>query len=115
MMEGLKMADTELMVYIHPSKCGNVFNAVCRELSSLLFQFVPLFSSKYDETLDGVLLAFDFTMKSKGAKVLAGLNPYFGVKVESSLLLFNPKPNNLVEGKAVKLFMLQTSNNFLES
>ncbi|CAN6845428.1 unnamed protein product [Brassica oleracea var. botrytis] len=94
-MEGLKLTNAELMVYIHPSKSGNKLKAICRELSSLLFQ--------YDETFDGVLLAFDVTVKSKGAKILAGLNPYFGVKVEASLLLFNPKPNSLVEGKIVKI------------
>ncbi|KAF2599857.1 hypothetical protein F2Q68_00009128 [Brassica cretica] len=71
-MEGLKLTNAELMVYIHPSKSGNKLKAICRELSSLLFQ--------YDETFDGVLLAFDVTVKSKGAKILAGLNPYFGVK-----------------------------------
>lgn len=59
--------------------------------------------------MDGVLLAFDFTMKSKGAKVLAGLNPYFGVKVESSLLLFNPKPNNVVGKKEkISLYLCET-------
>lgn len=39
-MEGLKLSEAELMIYIHPSKSRNVFQAICRELSSLLFQFV---------------------------------------------------------------------------
>ncbi|ESQ27571.1 hypothetical protein EUTSA_v10019169mg [Eutrema salsugineum] len=94
-MEGLKLSDAELMVYIHPSKCRNVFQAICRELSALLFQ--------YDETFDGVLLAYDFTVESKQAKILAGLNPYFGVRINTKLLLFDPKPNSLVEGKIVKI------------
>ncbi|CAH8284866.1 unnamed protein product [Eruca vesicaria subsp. sativa] len=94
-MEGLKLSNAELMVYIHPSKSGNKLKAICRELSSLLFQ--------YDETFDGVLLAFDVTVKSKAAKILAGLSPYFGVKVDAKLVLFNPKPNSLVEGEIVKI------------
>ena len=40
-MEGLKLTNAELLVYIHPSKSGNKLKAICRELSSLLFQFVP--------------------------------------------------------------------------
>ncbi|CAH2067440.1 unnamed protein product [Thlaspi arvense] len=94
-MEGLKVSDAELIVYIHPSKCGNEVQAIYRELSSLLFQ--------YDETFDGVLLGYDFTVESKQAKILAGLTPYFGVRVNAKLLLFDPKPNNFVEGKIVKL------------
>lgn len=42
-MEGLKLSEAELMIYIHPSKSRNVFQAICRELSSLLFQFVLFF------------------------------------------------------------------------
>ncbi|XP_010533719.1 PREDICTED: uncharacterized protein LOC104809415 [Tarenaya hassleriana] len=94
-MEGLKVSDAELVVYVHPSKSRNVFEAVLRELSALLFQ--------YNETFEGVLLAFDANVKSKQAKILPGLHPYFGVNVNTKLLLFDPKPNSLVEGKVVKL------------
>ncbi|CAN8234579.1 unnamed protein product [Cochlearia groenlandica] len=94
-MEGLKLSDAELMVYIHPSKSRNVFQAICRELSALLFQ--------YNETFDGVLLAYDFNVKSKQAKILSGLTPYFGVRINTRLLLFDPKPDSLVEGKIVKV------------
>uniref|UniRef100_A0A1J3E5A1 DNA-directed RNA polymerase subunit n=1 Tax=Noccaea caerulescens TaxID=107243 RepID=A0A1J3E5A1_NOCCA len=94
-MEGLKLSDAELMVYIHPSQSRNVYKAICRQLSSLLFQ--------YDETFDGVLLAYDLTVGSKQAKILAGLAPYFGVRVNTKLLLFDPKPNSLVEGKILKV------------
>lgn len=43
-----------------------------------------------------MLLAYDATVKSKQAKILAGLHPYFGVRVNTRLLLFDPKPNSLV-------------------
>jgi len=39
-MEGLKLSEAELMIFIHPSQSRNVFQGICRELSSLLFQFV---------------------------------------------------------------------------
>ncbi|KFK42000.1 hypothetical protein AALP_AA2G199100 [Arabis alpina] len=94
-MEGLKLSNAELMIYIHPSKSRNVYQAIGRELSGLLFQ--------YNETFDGVLLAYDADVKSKQAKILSGLNPYFGVRVEANLLLFDPKPNSLVEGEIVKI------------
>lgn len=54
------------------------------------------FVERYDETFDGVLLAYDLTVGSKQAKILAGLAPYFGVRVNTKLLLFDPKPNSLV-------------------
>lgn len=58
-------------------------------------------------------MAFDVTVKSKGAKILAGLNPYFGVKVEASLLLFNPKPNSLVGKKEKKMSLYTLLIDFL--
>jgi DNA-directed RNA polymerase subunit E'/Rpb7 len=94
-MEGLKLSEAELMIFIHPSQSRNVFQGICRELSSLLFQ--------YNETFDGVLLAYDATVKSKQAKILTGLHPYFGVRVNTRLLLFDPKPKSFVEGKIVKI------------
>ncbi|KAM7514076.1 hypothetical protein LguiA_003659 [Lonicera macranthoides] len=94
-MEGLKVCDANLVVYLHPSKSKNVSQAVLRELSSLLF--------KFNETFDGVVLAYDVNILSDLAKILPGVHPYFGVRLKSKLLLFNPKPNMLIEGKVVKL------------
>ncbi|PWA62687.1 hypothetical protein CTI12_AA361610 [Artemisia annua] len=63
------------------------------------------FSAKtlYDETFDGVLLAYSASTKNELGKILPGLNPYFGVKTQAQLLLFYPKPDMLLEGKVVKL------------
>lgn len=94
-MEGLKVADGNLVVYAHPSKSKNVSDAILSELSSQLF--------KFSENLDGVLLAYDVDIIGGLAKILPGIHPYFGVKLKSKLLLFNPKPNMLLEGKVVKL------------
>jgi hypothetical protein len=41
-MEGLSKSDANLIVYVHPSQSKNVDKAILRELSSLLFKFVPL-------------------------------------------------------------------------
>lgn len=42
-MEGLKVSDANVVVYVHPSKSNKVYDAVLRELSSLLFQYFPSF------------------------------------------------------------------------
>ncbi|KAK1374749.1 DNA-directed RNA polymerase I subunit RPA43 [Heracleum sosnowskyi] len=94
-MEGLKVADGNLVIYVPPSKSKNVSDAILSELSSQLF--------KFSESLDGVLLAYDVDMVGNLAKILPGIHPFFGVKLKSKLLLFNPKPNMLLEGKVVKL------------
>lgn len=94
-MEGLKVSDAELVVYLHPSKSKNVSQAIFGELSSMLF--------KFNETFDGVLLAYSASTKNELAKILPGLNPYFGVRLQARLLLFYPKPDMLLEGKVVKL------------
>lgn len=94
-MEGLKVADGNLVVYVHPSKSKNVSEAILTQLSSQLF--------KFSESLDGVLLAYDVDILGALGKILPGIHPYFGVKLKSKLLLFNPKPNMLLEGKVVKL------------
>lgn len=39
-MEGLKVSDADMEVYLHPSKSKKVSQAILRELSSLLFKFV---------------------------------------------------------------------------
>ncbi|XAR61677.1 hypothetical protein NMG60_11016164 [Bertholletia excelsa] len=94
-MEGLKVSDADLVVYIHPSKANKVSQAILRELSSLLF--------KFDETFDGVVLAYDVNARSEKAKILPGIHPFFGVKLSAKLLLFHPKPDMLLEGHVVKL------------
>ncbi|KAL8112368.1 hypothetical protein AgCh_019897 [Apium graveolens] len=94
-MEGLKIADGNLVVYVHPSKSKSASDAILSELSSQLF--------KFSESLDGVLLAYDVDIIGTLGKILPGIHPYFGVKLKSKLLLFNPKPNMLLEGKVVKL------------
>ncbi|OAY50610.1 probable DNA-directed RNA polymerase I subunit RPA43 isoform X2 [Manihot esculenta] len=94
-MEGLSVSDANLVVYIHPSQSKNVSQAILRELSSLLF--------KYNETFDGVVLAYAVNSLDKQARILSGVHPYFGVRLKANLLLFSPKPNMLLEGKVVKL------------
>lgn len=94
-MEGLKVSDAELVVYLHPSRSKNVSQAIFGELSSMLF--------KFNETFDGVLLAYSASTENKLAKILPGLNPYFGVRLQARLLLFYPKPDMLLEGKVAKL------------
>ncbi|KAK9164421.1 hypothetical protein Syun_005323 [Stephania yunnanensis] len=94
-MEGLKVSNANLVVYLHPSKITRVRESVLRELSALLF--------KYNERFDGVVLAHEVISQSKSAKILPGVHPYFGVRLQAKLLLFSPKPQTLVEGKVVKL------------
>ncbi|XP_071720303.1 DNA-directed RNA polymerase I subunit rpa43 [Rutidosis leptorrhynchoides] len=94
-MEGLKVSDADLVVYLHPSKSKNVSDAISAELTSMLF--------KFNETFDGVLLAYSVSAKDEFAKILPGINPYFGVRLQAQLLLFYPKPDMLLEGKVVKL------------
>ncbi|KAM5562911.1 hypothetical protein ABKV19_017875 [Rosa sericea] len=94
-MEGLKVSDTNMKVFLHPSKSGDVDGAIHHELSSMIF--------KFDDNLDGVLVAYKFAISSKDAKILNGVHPYFTVSLRATLLLFSPKPNMLVEGKVVKV------------
>ncbi|KAM7259357.1 hypothetical protein ACFE04_015098 [Oxalis oulophora] len=95
-MEGLSVSAANLTVYVHPSKCDRVPQAILRELSNLLF--------KYNEVFDGVILAYyDVDTLDETAKILPGIHPYFGVKVKSKFLVFSPKPDMLLEGKVVKV------------
>uniref|UniRef100_A0A166FCK8 DNA-directed RNA polymerase subunit n=1 Tax=Daucus carota subsp. sativus TaxID=79200 RepID=A0A166FCK8_DAUCS len=66
-----------------------------KRIEELMFMF--------NENLDGVLLAYDVEILGVLAKILTGIHPYFGVKLKSKLLLFNPKPEMLLEGQVVKL------------
>ncbi|CAI9115724.1 OLC1v1016710C1 [Oldenlandia corymbosa var. corymbosa] len=94
-MEGLKLALANLLVYIHPSKSKIISDAILVELNSLLF--------KFNETFDGVVLAYEPNVQSYLAKILPGLHPYLGVSIQSELLLFHPKPDMIVEGEVVKV------------
>ncbi|XP_022940043.1 uncharacterized protein LOC111445794 isoform X1 [Cucurbita moschata] len=94
-MEGLKVSDANLVIYVHPSKSKKVSQAVLRELGAMLL--------KFDERFEGVLLAYEANIIDKSAKILSGVHPYFGVTIKAKLLLFSPKPNMLLEGKVVKL------------
>ncbi|KAK5840044.1 hypothetical protein PVK06_008911 [Gossypium arboreum] len=94
-MEGLSVADANLVMYLHPSKSRNVSQSILRELGYLLF--------KFNETFDGVLLAYDVNILDKQAKILSGVHPYFGLSLKANLLLFSPIPDMLLEGKLVKL------------
>ncbi|KAK4786576.1 hypothetical protein SAY86_010409 [Trapa natans] len=94
-MEGLKVSDANLVVCVHPSKIRRLSQAVLHDLSSLLF--------KFNETFNGVVLAYDVGFVGEVAKILPAIHPYFGVKLNAKLLLFFPKPNMLLEGKVVKL------------
>ncbi|KAL3845305.1 hypothetical protein ACJIZ3_002708 [Penstemon smallii] len=94
-MEGLKECEANLVVYLHPSKANCANDAILRELSSLLFT--------YNETFEGVVLAYDPNIRSNLAKILPGISPYFGVKLRARLLLFDPKPDMLLEGEIVKI------------
>ncbi|KAG8389894.1 hypothetical protein BUALT_Bualt01G0026400 [Buddleja alternifolia] len=94
-MEGLKECVANLVVYLHPSKAKCPNEAILTELSSMLFT--------YNETFEGVVLAYDPGNCSNLAKILPGIHPYFGVKLTARILLFNPKPDMLLEGEVVKI------------
>uniref|UniRef100_A0A2P2L0W9 DNA-directed RNA polymerase subunit n=1 Tax=Rhizophora mucronata TaxID=61149 RepID=A0A2P2L0W9_RHIMU len=94
-MEGLSVSDANLVVYVHPSQTKNVSEAILRELSSLLF--------KFNETFDGVVLAYDVNPSNNFARILSGVHPYCAVRLKAKLLLFSPKADMVLEGKVVKV------------
>ncbi|KAH6789219.1 DNA-directed RNA polymerase [Perilla frutescens var. frutescens] len=94
-MAGLEECEANLVVYLHPSKAKCADDAILSELSSLLFT--------YNETFGGVVLAYDPKIRSNLAKILPGVYPFFGVQLKAKLLLFNPKPDMVLEGEVVKL------------
>ena len=51
---------------------------------------------RFNESFNGVVLAYDFQIQDKIAKILPGFNPYFAVRLKAKLLLFAPKPNMLL-------------------
>ncbi|GAA0162998.1 hypothetical protein LIER_18976 [Lithospermum erythrorhizon] len=77
---------TPLLVHVHKSK--RVIEAVLNELSLLLF--------KFNETFDGVVLAYDPSNWCSNARVLPGIHPFLGVGLSAKLLLFSPKTNMFV-------------------
>lgn len=54
------------------------------------------FDYRFNESFDGVVLAYDVQIQDKIAKILPGFHPHFGVKLKAKLLLFAPKPNMLL-------------------
>ncbi|KAK4477716.1 hypothetical protein RD792_016968 [Penstemon davidsonii] len=46
---------------------------------------------------------YDPNIRSNLAKILPGIRPYYGVKLRARLLLFDPKPDMLLEGEIVKI------------
>ncbi|MQL71827.1 hypothetical protein Taro_004172 [Colocasia esculenta] len=86
--QALRVSDADLGVYVHPSNSKRIQQALCRQLSIALFTF--------NETFDGVLLAYSLGLPKKTAKILPGLIPYFCVTVKAKLLLFSPKPDMLL-------------------
>ncbi|KAG8499175.1 hypothetical protein CXB51_005556 [Gossypium anomalum] len=103
-MERLSIADANLVMYLHPSKSRNVSQSILRELGSLLFKLVLLLSLKFNFSYNSKLLFLFIIFSSpKAAKILSGVQPYFGLRLKANLLLFSPKPDMLLEGKVVKL------------
>ncbi|XP_038700161.1 uncharacterized protein LOC119997308 isoform X2 [Tripterygium wilfordii] len=93
-MEGMHVSEANLIVYVHPSKHNKIHQAILRNLSSLLFQF--------NETFEGIVLAYDFNILDNYSKVLPGIYPYLAVKLKANLLVFSPKQEMLI-GKVVKI------------
>lgn len=58
---------------------------------------------RFNENFDGVILAYDFNILDKNAKILNGIHPYFGVRLKAKLLLFSPKPDMLLGKLSVTL------------
>ncbi|KAM0869710.1 hypothetical protein ACQ4PT_040527 [Festuca glaucescens] len=94
-MEAIRHAEAKLTVYVHPSNADDVRRAVARQLNTLLFS--------YEDRFDGVLLAHEFQVEGRKAKLMDGLVPYFGVPVHASMLLFSPQPGMILEGKVEML------------
>ncbi|EPS66698.1 hypothetical protein M569_08078, partial [Genlisea aurea] len=94
-MESLEQCEASLVVYLHPSKAKSVHEAILGELSSMLFT--------YNDTLEGVVLAYDPIFSDDLARILPGVEPYFGVRLRAKLLLFHPVPDMVLEGKVVKI------------
>lgn len=60
---------------------------------------------RFNEALDGVVLTYEPKFSSNLARILPGIHPYFGVKLEAKLLLFNPKPEMLLGSPATEFFL----------
>lgn len=94
-MAGLEECEANLVVYLHPSKAKCANDAILNALSSMLFT--------YNEILGGVVLAYDPSILSNSGNILPGTFPSFGMQLKAKLLLFNPKPDMVLEGEVVKL------------
>lgn len=54
------------------------------------------FPCRYNDAFEGVVLAYSVETPDKRAKILSGIHPYFGVRLQAKLLLFSPKPGMLL-------------------
>ncbi|OVA12630.1 hypothetical protein BVC80_9015g36 [Macleaya cordata] len=82
------------------------FNTLLLDLMELTIWFDEAFEAsltEFSEVFDGVVLAYDVTVRNGNARILPGIHPYFGVNLRAKLLLFSPKPDMLLEGKVVKI------------
>jgi hypothetical protein len=61
---------------------------------------------RFNETFEGVVLAYDVKIQDKLAKILPAIHPYFGVSLKAKLLLFAPKPNMLLGSYAMSLLII---------
>jgi hypothetical protein len=61
---------------------------------------------RFNETFEGVVLAYDVQIQDKLAKILPAIHPYFGVSLKAKLLLFAPKPNMLLGSYAMSLLII---------
>lgn len=89
---------TKLQIELHPSKLQDVNAGILQHLSSLLF--------KYQDDLEGIVMAWD-----KGVQILkkagaATIHPYFPlvhIEVKTNMLLFKPRVGSLLVGKVIKV------------
>lgn len=68
---------------------------------------------RFNETFDGVVLAYDVQIQDKVAKILPGLHPYFCVRLKAKLLLFSPKPNMLLGSFSITVLIIHQIVYFL--
>lgn len=72
-----------------------------------------VYAGRFSETFDGVVLAYEVDVQSKKAKILSGIYPYLGVKLQAKLLLFNPKPGMLLGSSALTLSCILWSHRYI--
>ena len=89
---------TKLQIELHPSKLHDVQAGVLQHLSSLLF--------KYQDDLEGIVMAWDKGVQVMKKGAAATIHPYFPlvhVEVKTNMLLFKPKSGSMLVGKVIKV------------